>query len=59
MAMKLGGQYRFSALMSRHWAQLALDAGLSPAQARKRVMTIANRLPDLARQTSAAFDAQG
>jgi serine/threonine-protein kinase HipA len=59
MAMMLGGQYRFSALMSRHWAQFARDAGLSPAQARKRVMTIASRLPDLARQTAAAFDAQG
>jgi serine/threonine-protein kinase HipA len=59
MAMKLGGQYRFSALMARHWERFARDAGLSPAQVKKRVMTIASRLPDLARQTAAAFDAQG
>ena len=59
MAMKLGGQYRFSAVMARHWERFARDAGLSPAQVRKRVMTIASRLPDLARQTAAALDAQG
>lgn len=59
MAMKLGGQYRFSALMVRHWEHFARDAGLSPAQVKKRVMAIASRLPDLARQTAAVFDAQG
>ena len=58
MAMKLGGQYRFSAVMARHWERFARDAGLSPAQVRKRVMAIASRLPDLARQTAAALDAQ-
>ena len=44
MAMKLGGQYRFSALMVRHWERFARDAGLSPAQVKKRVMAIASRL---------------
>ena len=59
MAMKLGGRYRFSELMARHWEQFARDAGLSPAQVKKRVLDIARRLPDLARQTAAAFDAHG
>ena len=59
MAMKLGGQYRFSALMASHWERFARDAGLSPAQVKKRVMAIATRLPGLVRQTVAAFDAQG
>jgi len=45
--------------MASHWERFARDAGLSPAQVKKRVMAIANRLPELARQTVAAFDAQG
>lgn len=59
MAMKLGGKYRFSEVMARNWEQFARDAGLSPAQGKKRVIDIARRLPDLARQILAGFDAHG
>ena len=59
MAMKIGGKYRFSEVMARHWAQFARDAGLSPAQVKRRILEIARRLPDLARDTHARFDAQG
>jgi serine/threonine-protein kinase HipA len=59
MAMKLGGKYRFTELMPRHWEQFARDAGLSPAQVKKRVLDIARRLPDLARTQLASFEGQG
>ena len=59
MAMKIGGKYRFTEVMARHWAQFARDAGLSPAQVKRRILEIARRLPDLARDTQARFDAQG
>ena len=59
MAMKLGGKYRFSELMARHWEQFARDAGLSPAQVRKRVLHIAQHLPELARQILVGFESHG
>lgn len=59
MAMKLGGKYKFTELMAPHWEQFARDAGLSPAQVRKRVLDIARRLPALAAQTLTRFEAQG
>ena len=59
MAMKIGSKYKFSEVMARHWEQFALDAALSPAQVKKRILDIAKRLPDLARATQATFQAQG
>ncbi|MBW7834209.1 MAG: type II toxin-antitoxin system HipA family toxin [Simplicispira suum] len=59
MAMKIGSKYKFAEVMARHWEQFALDAGLSPAQVKKRILAIAKRLPDLARATQAAFQSQG
>lgn len=59
MAMKIGGKYRFSELMARHWEQCSRSAGLSPAQVRRRILVIARGLPDLARQTHTRMDAQG
>ena len=59
MAMKLGGKYRFSEVMARHWGQFASEAGLSPAQVRKRVLDLARRLPELTRQILAGFDTHG
>ena len=59
MAMKIGSKYKFSEVMVRHWEQFALDAALSPAQVKKRILDIARRLPDLARATQAAFQGQG
>jgi serine/threonine-protein kinase HipA len=59
MAMKIGGKYKFSEVMARHWEQFALDAALSPAQVKKRILDIAKRLPDLAHATQAALLSQG
>lgn len=59
MAMKIGSKYKLTEVQARHWAQFAVDAGLSPAQVKKRILEIAKRLPDLARATQATFEAQG
>ena len=59
MAMKIGSKYKFSEVMARHWEQFALDAALSPALVKKRILDIARRLPDLARATQAALQSQG
>ena len=45
MAMKVGSTYRFSEVRKRHWERFALDAGLSGAQTKKRMMRIAQELP--------------
>ena len=59
MAMKIGSKYKFAEVQSRHWKQFAKDAGLSPAQVKKRILEIAKSLPDLARKTRATLDAEG
>jgi len=59
MAMKIGSKYRFSEVLLRHWERFAAEAGLSPAQVKKRILNIAGRLPDLAAKTSALFEAEG
>lgn len=59
MAMKIGSKYKFSEVMARHWEQFAVEAALSPAQVKKRILDIARRLPDLARATRATAQGQG
>ena len=59
MARKMGSKYKFSEVMARHWEQFAVDAALSPAQVKKRILDIARRLPDLARATLATFQGKG
>lgn len=59
MAMKIGGKYRFTEVQAPHWERFALEAGLSPAQTKKRILHIAKRLPDLAQSQWAAWQAQG
>lgn len=59
MAMKIGSKYKFSEVQTRHWVQFAAAASLSPAQVKKRILEIARRLPDLARTTQGAMDAEG
>lgn len=59
MAMKIGSTYRFTEVHLRHWERFATEAGLSPAQVKKRVLNIAQRLPDLAAKTSVIFEAEG
>jgi serine/threonine-protein kinase HipA len=59
MAMKIGSKYRFTEVQLRHWERFAAEACLSPAQVKKRILTIAGRLPDLAAKTIAIFEAEG
>lgn len=59
MAMKIGSKYKFSEVQARHWEQFSTQAGLSPAQVKKRVLALAKRLPPLAQATLASFEAEG
>lgn len=54
MAMKLGSKYNFNEVQARHWDQFAEGAGLSKAQARKRILNMAEELPVAARRLQAA-----
>jgi serine/threonine-protein kinase HipA len=58
MAMKIGSKYRFKDIFLRHWDRLAEVSGLSPAQARKRVLEIARQLPQLAHELQETFRKQ-
>jgi hypothetical protein len=48
MAMKIGGKYRFDDIFPRHWESFAQSAGLSPAQVKKRVLQLAELIPQKA-----------
>lgn len=50
MAMKIGGKYIFSDIHARHWERFAEEAGLSKAQAKHRLLTLAKALPIAARR---------
>lgn len=56
MAMKLGGKYTFSEVQARHWAQFFQAAGLSVAQARKRILEVSKQLSLAARKLQSAPD---
>ena len=55
MAMKLGSKYKFSEVQARHWDQFAQAAKLSKAQTKKRVLRMAQTLPEAARQLRATL----
>ena len=50
MAMKIGSKYKFNEVQARHWDQFAKAVGLGKAQARKRILALANSMPITARQ---------
>lgn len=54
MAMKLGSKYKFSEVQARHWGQFAESVGLAKAQARKRILELAQSLPHAARELRSA-----
>lgn len=56
MAMKLGSKYKFSEVQAQHWDQFAQSAGLSVAQARKRILELSRKLPLIARKLQSAQD---
>lgn len=53
MAMKIGSKYKLSEVYARHWEQFAQGAGLSPAQAKRRIQELASALPAAARTLQA------
>ncbi len=59
MAMKIGSQYQFSYLKASHWDALAAQAGLSPAQTRRRVGQLARQMPQAAAQLAQAPEFAG
>lgn len=50
MAMKIGSRYKFSELECRHWERFAEETDLAKAQAKKRIIEFATRLPPTARK---------
>jgi len=50
MAMKIDSKYKFSEVQARHWGQFAESAGLTKAQARRRILELARPLPSTARK---------
>ncbi|QDL54791.1 type II toxin-antitoxin system HipA family toxin [Rhodoferax aquaticus] len=50
MAMKIGSKYKFSEVQARHWEQFAESAGLTKAQAKRRIRELAHSLPGVARK---------
>jgi serine/threonine-protein kinase HipA len=53
MAMKIGSQYKFGEVHTRHWEQFAEEAGLAKPQAKKRIVELAKSLPATARKLQA------
>jgi serine/threonine-protein kinase HipA len=45
MAMKIGGKYKFSEVLARHWDQFAEETGLAKAQAKRRILKLAKSVP--------------
>jgi serine/threonine-protein kinase HipA len=54
MAMKIGSKYHFQEVAARHWEQFALCAGLSPAQTKRRLLELTNKLPSIAKSLQAS-----
>ena len=50
MAMKISSCYRFSQVQASHWDQFADSLGLSKAQTRKRILSLAKAMPSAARR---------
>ncbi|MEH6688768.1 MAG: type II toxin-antitoxin system HipA family toxin [Halopseudomonas sabulinigri] len=57
MAMKIGGKYKFTEIMDRHWDRFADDCGLSKSHSRKRIKELANALPETARKLAGQHEA--
>ena len=55
LAMKIDDRYEFADLFPRHWDRFAKEAGLGAPQLRRRLIALARRLPDAARQLRGQF----
>ena len=59
MAMKIGGHYKFSDIYPRHWERFAQSADLSAPQVRRRLLELAQRLPQAAQKLADDFAGRG
>ena len=59
LAMKIGGQYRVLSIGLREWRKLAADLALDPAALIERIVSMAESIPDLARDIENRIDAAG
>jgi serine/threonine-protein kinase HipA len=50
MAMKIGSKYKFSEVRAQHWEQFAQSIGITKAQAKRRILELAELLPATARK---------
>lgn len=50
MAMKIGSKYKFTEVQAQHWEHFAESAGLTKAQAKRRILELAKSLPAAARK---------
>ena len=48
--MKIGSKYKFTEIQLRQWESFIQSAGLANAQAKKRILYWANRMPKAARE---------
>jgi len=55
MSMKIGGHYKFSDIYPRHWERFAQSADLSAPQVRRRLLELAQRLPQAAHKLREEF----
>ena len=58
-AMKIGDKYEIGELYPRHWERFAKDVGLAAPQVRRRLLDLARRLPERAREVQAQMSARG
>lgn len=59
MAMRIGGEYRPEYVRARHIDQFLADGGFARAGGRRRLRTVAERAPTVARQVRARFARDG
>jgi serine/threonine-protein kinase HipA len=59
MAMKIGGHHKFSDIFARHWERFAQSANLSPPQVRRRLLELAQRIPQAAQKLRGDFANRG
>lgn len=57
MAMKIGSKYKFADVAARHFEQLAISCGLSPAQTKRRILELTHQLPVAAQALQATPEA--
>lgn len=56
LAQKIGGTYVAGRIGERHWIRFAEEAGIDPDETLQRVRELAERVPDVLRETAMGLD---